>query len=83
MKIGGMTVSVKKEDIYRLIDRMDPSDHEFVYELLQRLIHADDKMVSDNSPLTEEEMKDIEEARARVNNGEYVKWEDIKRENQL
>lgn len=75
-------MSVKKDELYKLIDRLDPLDHEIIYVLLQRFA-ADWRIEADHSPLTDEEKNEIEKALRAVKRGEVVDWKDIKRENHL
>jgi hypothetical protein len=83
-------MSIRNEDIYHLIDQLDNDDRKIVFDLLQRLIHRPIKMTdedgeqfiveADNSPLTKEEIKALEQADREIDNGEVVDWEEAKRE---
>lgn len=79
-------MSVRKEDLHKLIDALDDRHNQPAYDLLNKLIKGDivivDGMVVeyDNAPMTEEEKKLAEKAMNEYESGECVNWEDIKNE---
>lgn len=74
-------MAIRKEDLYRLIDKLPPNDLPIIYELLKRLTKDDELPVEeDTTKITAEEYAELKEAIHQVDNGEVVDWEDIKRE---
>jgi hypothetical protein len=62
-------MSVKKKDLYELIDLIDDKDTLPAYELLQKFINGEISVIDglvvecDDSPLTEEEKKQLKKPR--------------------
>jgi hypothetical protein len=79
-------MSVKKQDLHELIELIDEKYNQSAYDLLRKLINGEiviiDGMIieCDDSPLTKEEKKAIEEAEENIKNGEYVTLEELKDE---
>jgi predicted transcriptional regulator len=74
-------LSIKKEDVYRLIDELDEYETQRAYDFLKRLISSKNKkqqklIEADNSPLDDNERRDLEE----ILKEDSVDWEDVKRE---
>lgn len=70
-------LNVRKIMIKRYIDTATKEQVEAFEELIDSFIPYDDE------PLTEEEIKAIEEGERQIANGEFVSLEDILRENEL
>ena len=64
----------KREELKRIIDNLTEEKLPDPAEFLKSLIPEDDE------PLTEEELKEIEKSRQRMNNGEFVTLDDLIKE---
>jgi hypothetical protein len=79
-------MSVRKEDLHKLIDSLEDRHNQPAYELLNRLINGDiaiiDGMVIqyDDAPMTEEEKKLSERAMREYEQKECIDWEEVKDE---
>ncbi|RWR14070.1 hypothetical protein QNH23_08325 [Siminovitchia fortis] len=74
-------MSIRKEDVYKLVDQMDEDETEQAYEMLKLLLSKKGKGLyelaeADNTPLDEEELKELTD----VIKEESVDWEEVKRE---
>lgn len=78
-------MAIRKEDIYRLVEKLKEQDLKIVYDLLNRLTDDLDDFVveADDTPLTDEELRELEEINRQIDNGEVTDWEDIKSEYKL
>lgn len=79
-------MSVKKEDIYYLVEQLNENDQKTAYDFLDYLINRShksafwdmfDKNNPDDDPLSEEEIKQLKSTSG------YVTWEEGKREFQI
>lgn len=74
-------LSIRKEDIYKLIDQMNEEETSLAYKILKSIIKDKNKNFSelleaDNTPLDQDE----KEALAKMVKEDTVDWEDVKRE---
>lgn len=76
-------MAVRKEDLYRLIDKLPSKDLPMVHHLLRRLANEEIEIRSDDSDISDREMAELEQINRQVDDGEVVDWEDIKRDFQL
>jgi hypothetical protein len=82
-------MSVKKQDLYELIDLIDDKYTQPAYELLRKFINSKISVIDelimecDDSPLTEKEKKTIEDAEESVKKGEYITLKDLEDELKL
>ena len=81
----GMHMSVRKEDLHKLIEHLKASDRKTAYEFLRSLVDIVDYIdeeneivEADNSPLCFEELKAIKKAEEEIANDELIDWEDLK-----
>jgi len=70
VRSGGKTINLPEEALVAML-RTLPED--VLAEIFWKTL-----VEYDTSPLTDEEKKAVEEAKAEFNNGESVSWEDIK-----
>ncbi|HHW03259.1 MAG TPA: hypothetical protein GXX35_10720 [Thermoanaerobacterales bacterium] len=63
-------------ELHRIVDLLDEDDAIHVLEILKKLI----KKNNDDTILTPDEIKRMEEGEAQIARGEYVDFEDIKKE---
>jgi hypothetical protein len=79
-------MSVRKEDLHKLIDLLDDKHNQPAYDLLHKLIKGDisiiDGMVfeNDDSPMTDDENNRADKAMSEYENDQCVDWEEIKDE---
>ena len=67
-------MSASREELHRVIEKLREKD-------IERLLHLLNKIVTNyDDELTEEELKEIEEAEARMAKGEYIDLNDLKKE---
>lgn len=68
-------MSTAHKELHNIIDKLKKEDAESLLHLLRKLINSyhDDK-------LTAEEIMEIEEAKTGIDKGEYVDFEDLKKE---
>jgi hypothetical protein len=64
-------MAVNREDLHKIIDKIPGHKLPSVADLLKRIYEEDDEKVS------EEEMKEIEEAEKRIANGEYITLDEL------
>lgn len=77
-------MAVRKEELYRLIDRLPSKDLPMVHHLLKRLAAEDSIRIEvDSSVISDDELSELEKINRQVDKGEVVDWEDIKRDFQL
>lgn len=76
-------MSIRKEDVYKLIDEMDKEETELAHKVLKNIMKKKSKNImeieADNSPLDEEERAALGE----LIKEDTVDWEDVKRELEL
>ena len=65
-------LSIRKEDIYQLVDMVSEGDTKLVYDLIKTVIENNIVVEADNSPLTEQEKEII-----ASENDELLDWDDI------
>lgn len=65
-----------RDELRRLIEVIPHHQALLAKRLLEALIETD----QDDEDLTPEELRDVERARAKIARGEYVDWEDLKKE---
>ena len=70
-----------REDLHKLVEAIPEHRAVLAKRLLQALIEEDRDV--DSEPLTPEDLKAIQEAEARMDRGEYVEWEQAKKELRL
>lgn len=72
-------MSIRKEDIHRLVDLVSEHDAKLVYDLIRVIVEKDNEVVveADNSPLTENEKKILKQADIDIKNGDLVDWNDL------
>ncbi|MFA5880623.1 MAG: hypothetical protein WC834_00385 [Eubacteriales bacterium] len=68
-------MSASREELHRVIEKLREKDIESLLHLLNRIVSN-----YDEDELTEEELKEIEEAEARMAKGEYIDLNDLKKE---
>ncbi|MEW9672882.1 hypothetical protein [Ammoniphilus sp. 3BR4] len=79
-------MSIRKEDLHKLVDLLDDKHNQPAYDLLRKLIKGDIVLIDgkvvefDDAPMTEEEKKLTEKAMKDYDNGECIDWEEIKDE---
>ncbi|MEB1809555.1 MAG: hypothetical protein LPK26_20045 [Bacillaceae bacterium] len=76
-------MAIRKEDLYRLIDKLPSKDLPMVHHLLKRLADEDVEIHVDDSDISDKELAELEQINRKVDDGEVVDWEDIKRDFQL
>ena len=64
---------VTKEELHGLLESLPESGIEEVHDLM--VVHS-----KEPEDLTENEAKELREGEAEVERGEWVRWEDVKRE---
>ena len=76
-----------KDALHRIIDELSESELETAWRLLEPLRAGDDPVLravlnapEDEEPLTADEIAAIEEAKERVRRGEYITWDELKKE---
>ncbi len=74
-------MSIRKEDLYKLIELFDENDTKLAYDLIQGVIEKDNKeeliVEADNSPLTVNEKNILEQAEIDIKNNDLVDWDKI------
>ncbi|MDG5790149.1 hypothetical protein QA612_22170 [Evansella sp. AB-P1] len=74
-------MSVRKEELHKLVDQVKEKDAKLVYDLIKVVIDKDneDNLVAsaDNSPLSESEKKVLKQAEIDIENDDLLDWEDI------
>ncbi|MDE5414191.1 hypothetical protein [Alkalihalobacterium chitinilyticum] len=73
-------MAIRKEDLYRLIDKLPSKDLPMVHHLLKRLADEDVEIHVDDSDISDKELAELEQINRKVDDGEVVDWEDIKRD---
>lgn len=83
----GTMLETTRERLHELVDALPESGVEAAKRYLESLVNADDAFLralrnapEDDEPLTEEELKAIEEGRKAVARGETTPLEDVMRE---
>ncbi|WP_096200077.1 hypothetical protein [Bacillus sp. FJAT-45350] len=76
-------MAVRKEDLYRLIDKLPSKDLPMVHHLLRRLADEDMQISDDDSDISDKELAELEQINRQVDDGEVIDWEEIKRDFQL
>lgn len=75
-------MSIRKEDVHELVDKMDQTETTIAYKLLKKILmkqFEDETVLSieaDNEPLNEGEQKEL----AEVIKEDTIDWEVLKRE---
>lgn len=64
---------VTKEDLHSLLESLPESRLEQVHSLMVVLLRESEE-------LSEDDARDFEEGEAEVRRGDWVRWEDVKRE---
>lgn len=70
-------MSIRKEDLHKLVDLVNEQDVKFVYDLIKVVLEKDIIVEADNSPLSEQEMKILEGVSYNIENEELIDWKDI------
>ena len=70
-----MSIEEKREQLKQLINKLDSDKVKKYYDQI-----VIDLIPEEDEEITEEEWKEIEEARERMNNGEFVTLEDLLKE---
>ena len=71
-------MSASREELHRVIEKLREKDIESLLYLLNKIVSN-----YDEDELTEEELKEIKEAEARMAKGEYIDLDDLKKEYEL
>ncbi|MFC0272257.1 hypothetical protein ACFFIX_12505 [Metabacillus herbersteinensis] len=75
-------MSIRKEDLYLLVDLVNDNNNKLVYDLIKVVIEKDhDKEIvveADNSPITEREKKILKQAEIDIENDDLVDWDDLR-----
>ena len=64
---------VTKEELHSLLESLPESGREQVHSLMVVLLQESEE-------LSEDDARDFEEGEAEVRRGDWVRWEDVKRE---
>lgn len=67
-----------RNEIHHLVDALPEARIPLVKQLLEALLPG--RQDEDTEPLTKEDLADIHEARAEYKRGEFLRWEDVKKE---
>ncbi|MBU9722740.1 MULTISPECIES: hypothetical protein [Bacillaceae] len=74
-------MSIRKEELYRLVDQVKEKDAKLVYDLIKVVIEKDNEdniiVSADNSPITESERKILKQAKSDIENDDLLNWEEI------
>lgn len=74
-------MAITKKELSELIEKLQDKDVPLVADLVKRLIHPNDYHIPyDDEPLTDDDIKAIEEGRKEFLEGKTIKFEDIKNE---
>jgi len=75
-------MSTAREELHRIIEKLQDKDVESLLHLLKRIVsnYSQYRYPVSNEKLTQEEIKEIEEAKAEIARGEYVDFEEVKKE---
>lgn len=76
-------MAIRKDDLYRLIDKLPSKDLPMVHHLLKRLADEDVEIHVDDSDISDKELAELEQINRKVDDGEVVDWEVIKCDFQL
>jgi hypothetical protein len=73
-------MAMNKKELIELVQKLPDKDIPLVADLISRLLtHPDDYYIPyDDEPLTEDDIKAIDEARIEFQTGKTIKFEDIK-----
>ncbi|GIN58081.1 hypothetical protein [Lederbergia ruris] len=74
-------MSIRKEDLHRLIDLVNDNDTKFVYDLIKVVIEKDSEkeivVEADNTPLTRQEKEILKQANTDIENEDLIDWQDL------
>lgn len=74
-------MSIRKEDLHKLVELVNDNDTKLVYDLITVVIEKDQKeeiiVEADNSPLTKKEKEILKEAKIDIENDDLVNWNDL------
>lgn len=74
-------MSIRKEDLHKLVELVNDNDTKLVYDLITVVIEKDQKeeiiVEADNSPLTKKEKEILKEAEIDIENDDLVNWNDL------
>lgn len=69
-------MAVDKKELHKLIDLLKDEDVEVIFPLLKRIVSYE----YEDEELSDEAIKDIEMAKKEIERGEYVDFDELKRE---
>jgi hypothetical protein len=72
---------MNKKELIELVQKLPEKDIPLVADLISRLLtHPDDYYIPYDEPLTDDDIKAIDEAKIEFQAGKTIKFEDIKHE---
>ncbi|NPV45160.1 MAG: hypothetical protein HPY70_14495 [Firmicutes bacterium] len=72
-------MSTAREELHRVIDKLQDKDVESLLHLLKKII-SNYSIETEKEELTEEAILEIKKAKTEIERGEYVDFDDLKKE---